>query len=515
MVTSKASEAYMNKKKRIFFALATVGALFAVSCNSSSDYDLEPVDYSGVALKGFSLKADKTVLNNLDSVFFSIDLNSAEVFNADSLPMGTDVSQIGITLTYDACSEAMLYESPGADGSENKVDYLEDSESKVNFANGPVRLHLVSADGTNSRDYYIHVNVHKVKADSLCWGEIAQTALPTSFTSPKAQKTVKSGDKAYCLSTDGSSFCIAVSDNPFDKVWSKNNVTFPAAVDVRSFTATPQSFFILGEDGSLFSSTDAMTWSDTGRRWASITAVYGNTLLGLKLDNGRYYHTSYPANGADSEASADFPVGGNSNVVDFMSKWSQSLQIMTSGGHKADGSLSGDTWAFDGNSWVKLSSGLPAADGYAVVPYIISETDTVSWRVKESDVMLAFGGKGSEKISRTVYLSRDYGVTWSKADQLLQLPEEMPAVYNADALVFKTMLDPSKSAASIKGWRSVKLAPLPVWFRSGECASRAIAPITEWECPYIYMFGGVGENGALVPQVWRGVVNHLAFKPLQ
>ena len=161
---------------------------------------------------------------------------------------------------------------------------------------------------------------------------------------------------------------------------------------------------------------------------------------------------------------------------------------MTVGGRTADGALSGDTWAYDGQSWVKLSAGLPEATGYAVTPYVISETDTISWRVKESDVLLAFGGRTAKEINRTVYLSRDYGVTWKKADQLLQLPKEMPTVYDADAIVFEkllTLTDPT----TVKGrWRKIGLeVPLNLNAGGWVAASRAVKPITEWECPYLYM----------------------------
>lgn len=523
MVTFKAVTACMNRKYISFCALALTGALTFMSCNTDSGYDVEPIDYSGVALKGFSLKSDDKVLNNLDSVFFSIDLNTAQVFNANPLPMGTDVSALAVSLSYDACSEAKLYEPSGEEGVEPKeINYLEDADSKINFTNGPVRLHLVSADGTNRRDYYLKVNVSDVKTDSLCWGDMAFAVLPGTFR-PTAQKTVKMGGKAYCLTSDGSSYCLSVSDDPYADSWQSRKVDFPGSVDVRSLTATNSELFILDASGALLKSADGYAWSDTGCRWAAITATYcnpqgegsGDRLLGLRLDGGKYYHTSYPA-AAEAEAAADFPVGGNSATVVFESKWSDAPQVMTVGGRTADGALSGDTWAYDGQSWVKLSAGLPEATGYAVTPYVISETDTISWRVKESDVLLAFGGRTAKEINRTVYLSRDYGVTWKKADQLLQLPKEMPTVYDADAIVFEkllTLTDP----ATVKGrWRKIGLeVPLNLNAGGWVAASRAVKPITEWECPYLYMWGGVESDGALSRQVWRGVVNHLSFRPLQ
>lgn len=519
MVTLKAFKAYMSRNG-LFSALSILGAAVVVSCNSSTGYETEPVDYSGVTLTGFSLQANSDVLNNLDSVFFSIDLANSEVFNADSLPMSTDVSALAITLSYDACSQAMLYESPGEDGTENEINYLEDSDSKINFANGPVRLHLVSADGLNSRDYTLRVNVHKVKSDSLCWGEMAFDRLPTNLQRPTSQKTVRFGDKVYCLSTDGSDFNMSVSDNPYSGEWNVETVAFPSSsVEVRSLTASNAGLYVLGSAGELLESSDGITWSDTGCRWATIIAGYEDRVLGLTLSDGKYCHASYPFAGNDSgvEVPTGFPVSGNSVAIELDSKWANSRQILTMGGRDSSGNLSGAAWAYDGSLWVKLSSGLPAAEGYAVVPYTISETDTLTWRVAESQVLLAFGGKKATEINRTVYLSRDYGVTWVKADEFLQLPDAMPSVHSADVVVFNTLIDQSQPAAVGSKWKSIRLAELPVWFRGlgQNPASRSSERVSTWECPYLYMFGGIDSNGNFQPTVWRGVVNHLSFRPLQ
>ena len=77
--------------KGFYGACAAVLLLAAGACNSSENYGQEgTADYSGTAVKSFSLKENDQVLNNIDSVFFSIDLVNGMIFNADSLPVGTD-----------------------------------------------------------------------------------------------------------------------------------------------------------------------------------------------------------------------------------------------------------------------------------------------------------------------------------------------------------------------------------------------------------------------------------------
>lgn len=63
----------MNRKNSIFSVLALVGALMISACNSTDDelsFEADQQNLSGMAVKGFSLRPDAAVLNNLDSVFF-------------------------------------------------------------------------------------------------------------------------------------------------------------------------------------------------------------------------------------------------------------------------------------------------------------------------------------------------------------------------------------------------------------------------------------------------------------
>lgn len=499
----------MIKKKSIYLLLAAAGVLSLPSCNADSSYETAPADLTGVAVTGFSLQSDKTVLNNLDSVFFSINLKDAMIFNADSLPYGTDVSSLSMTITTDACSELKIYYTD-KDGGESSLNYLDSPNDAVDFSKGDARLHIVSYDGQYSRDYTVKVNVHKMVPDSLYWAKVDKAALPTSLNAATSQKTVKYLGKAYCLTTDGTAYSMAVNADPYnDKAWQKSSVTFPENVDVRSLTATDSRLCILTVNGKLLWSTDGATWTDSGDVWSSITTSYEDILLGVKKIGDDYYHAFFPdRNCVPEKIDAGFPVSGNAGAVVFDSKWSAAPQVMTFGGRKLNGELTGATWSFDGKSWAMLGERLPAGEGYAVADYVIAETDTVTWRVTESHVILAIGGfQSGSKVSRDVYFSRDYGVNWHKAYDELLLPEYIPAMWNADMLVFDTTLPISRGVES--GWIEMPVRSFAV------AGSRAVEPITSWECPYLYMFGGIGENGRLQPDVWRGVVNHLSFRPLQ
>jgi len=504
----------MNRKYNIFAIPALAFMLMLGSCGNSDETSItvEPVDLSNTAVSAFALKPDKTVLNNLDSVFFTIDLNGARIFNADSLPYGTKIDKLKISLTTEASAVTVFSPKEGSTEVE-EIDLLANSDATVNFSAGDVRVKVVAYDGVSSRDYHIKVNVHAVEPDSLFWSELARTTLPTSLPSPTAQKSVKFAGKLYCLASDGTAYTMGISDKPFDNVWTTSTISFPQAVDVRSLTATDDALYVLALDGSLLQSADGASWASTGETWRSITAPYGGTLIGIKTVGGAYEFASYPAGLSIGSVPSDFPLGGNSVAQMFSSKWAADNQIVTCGGKSASGEVLNATWAFDGAKWAKISESLPALDGVAVTKCTICEVDTVSWRALESSVLLAFGGRKADgSLSSDVYISRDLGMNWKKGDCYLQFPDYMPAFCNADVLEFSHEFHVVRSASS--GWYPMTVN-VPFFLTPWNPANSRVAVLpTSWECPFLYMFGGDGENGALYDTVWRGVVNHFTFYPL-
>ena len=513
----------MSNLVKLSSAVVAAASLMLSACNSSDDTTVinDPTDNSSTAITAFSLKTNKDVLNNLDSVYFSIDLNAAIIFNADSLPYGTDVSALSVNLT--TAGGGVKAFSPNADGTETaEIDLAAEPSTKLNFSQGPVRVLITSLDGEHQREYHVGVNVHKVVPDSLFWSQMARTSLPTVFSDPTAQKSVKLNEKAYCLTTDGSGYAMAVSSDPYANAWQTTRLAISSALDVKTFSATDDALYILAADGSLLTSADGLSWTSTGTVWKNIIGGFGSKLLGIAASGSADTFVSHPASVSGS-VPADFPVSGFSDPVSFSTKWAQDGQIMIFGGLKSDGAPTGATWAYDGTQWARIAESLPAASGYAVTACTICETDTVSWRLKETDVLLAFGGTLADgQCNGNVYLSRDMGITWKKGDSYLQLPKYMPATSGADILVFYTtayngFFSQGNSARSGgRRWIEMPVAQLPSIYLPGAAPlSRAVAPVTTWDCPFLYMFGGTDAHGTLQNVVWRGVVNHFTFQPLQ
>lgn len=474
----------MLKRFGIFVATA-IALAGTVACNEDDETEIS-ADYSSTQVTAFSLRADSKVLNNLDSVYFSIDLNNGRIFNADSLPYGTKTDRLLVDLTTDGCSAVELH-FPRENKTDSIVNYLENSTDSIDFSLGPVKLHLVSYDRIATRDYYISVNVHKTISDSLQWELETPAALPTALSAPKAQRTVEFSGKIWTLTTDGGTgACMHVAANPAT-AGTNNTFTFPFTPDVNSLTATSSSLFILDTEGGLYSSADGTTWTSCSTSWKSITAPYGTTLLGIAETDGGLTHVAYPA-GATSAVEANFPIRGNSAAIPYSTDWGVRPQIVTVGGVKADGKTTPTAWAYDGTSWACIAEDTPmSARGMSVFPYYCCSTDTNTWRATTKSVLVAMGGRlDNNNAQDTVYISYDLGFNWSKAPELMQLPAAFPKVHDAQIIV-----------------------------NNEETHSRAVKPITEWDTPYLYMYGGYSATDELMPRVYRGVINRMEFKPLQ
>lgn len=482
----------MKTRIPIYLLAAFMLGFSAVSCNSDSDEDEPTPDLSdeyAVMVKSFSLQQNDAVLANLNNVFFTIDLDKAVVFNADSLPVGTKVDALVVSMSLSDPSSAYIT-MPGKTQTDTVVNFLTDATTPINFSRGYVDLEMTSYNGAKTRRYTIKVNVHHTDADSLCWGSTAMSALPTSLSHVTAQKTVLYQEKALCLTTDGSAWCRAVSADPADPAsWTTEAVSLPSGAQVQTLAASSDALYVIASD-KLYKSSDAgASWSDTGAGMCHIYGVVDGIVAGVRrsADNG-YLHVTYPAS-TETPVPAGCPVKGTSEPVVYSTEWSEQNQMMVLGGETASGELTGDVWCFDGSVWADITAApIPEVKGAAIVPYFAVRVGS-NWIAKRRTIIFAIGGidKDGAAVTKT-YLSYDRGVHWAEAPEHMQLPEELAPRAYAQALVFDTRFD---------------------------AASRATKPITEWECPYVYLFGGTDTQGQLYDQVWRGAINRFTFKPLQ
>lgn len=496
----------MNRKlsSLILATLIVAGAALA-GCNGESNYEFgkEADLTSSTMVTKFELGANWRILENLDSVFFSIDLVNRQIFNADSLPFGTDVSKLTVSVnTPNSPTLEMIFVSP-ATGKDTIINITDSPKDSINFAYGTQYLRVTAPNGTSVANYRVKVNVHKVQPDSLMWTSGATGTLPTPISMPAEQSTVRLGDKLMCLAGTSRRVTLSTTADPYDfNSWQSIDVTLPANSIISSLTAADDALYLLTADGALYSTTDpAMaSWTEVEPASASWTHLYGEfdgKLVGVR---GSEWATWPPSvSGSIASLGSDFPVAQTSQLVTYMSDWAIEPQALMVGGKSADGTLTGAAWGFNGSEWFRLSSTsgvrqLPAADGYTLFPYF-TYTAGKNWVYTPRAVWIAIGHEVSadlRSVTSTVYCSQDNGISWIPAPENLQLPKAIGPRYCAQAYVIPHTMT----------------------------LSRAVKPITEWDTDFIYMFGGLyfdpsDHQTKLRNQLWRGVIERAMFKPLQ
>lgn len=492
-------------KHKIFGLLGALSLFGLGACNST--YEPGESIASSVAVYSFSIRSTNNALAGIDTVFFSIDLVNAHIFNADSLPYGTKITSIIPKVqTLDGVSVCEFYVSRS--GKQDTVyDILNHPEDSINFTEGPVRLRIVSPDAAVERYYKVDINVHKMKSDSLEWSVKARRPLPTRLANPTASGSAYAAGKLYCVTADATgAYDLEYTEDAYNGEWRYIAAPFAGIEQIRpsSLRGGENTLYILGESGRLYTSADGgMSWTDTGRDYTEVFGELNGVAVGTGLDaNGDYVLIDGRTGAALTLPGDDFPVSGASPAAEFDFPMSAGKQLVILGGRTAAGSLSDAAWAYDGKSWLKVTN-VPLPQGMenmAVVPYTTFDDDK-DWDADKYASLLAFGGNdASGNLSSTVYISRDYGMSWRKADANLQMPDYLPAARGMQGFVINHLTlasDPEAEALGI-------FAPL----------SRATEPVREWEVPYIYLVGGTVADGTLNAYIWRGVINRLSFKPL-
>lgn len=176
---------------RTIYLLAAVSAAMTSCVNSDST---EVALYDDAAITAFSL-------TNNSSYKFSIDQLQRLIFNADSLPAGTDCSRMLCQVTALNNGLVLLRDTDGV-----SLRYYNSTDS-IDFTQ-PRELLVYSSDGTARSIYTVKVNVHKEDGDQFRWQLVDSTwAEPQtdilSLPEGIAQFLGSSTGEQYAYGTDG------------------------------------------------------------------------------------------------------------------------------------------------------------------------------------------------------------------------------------------------------------------------------------------------------------------------
>lgn len=263
------------------YLLLAASVLFT-SCLDSDDDDF--VLYDDVAITSFFISNAKVLSHTTssaggDSLYyanstvvanypFTIDHVKGEIFNADSLPYGTNPKNL--LCDYTAKNNGMV-------GIENlvgdSVAYLSTTDS-IDFST-PRYLRVYSSDNSVSRRYKVTVNIHQELADSFQWKQLAANSELAALSDMKA---VVFGGNLHVFGSDGTSTVAYATSLTDGNAWIKSAVQMSGDAYNNVVVAGGKIYVLDGE--MLKSSADGTSFADVAAQ-PELAQLVGGSIFEL------------------------------------------------------------------------------------------------------------------------------------------------------------------------------------------------------------------------------------------
>lgn len=396
--------------------------VFLASCLEDGDNDI--TYYSDTAITSFSVTNFNTYHTTTsskgeDSIYkvkedgmkykFYIDQKNNEIYNPDSLPVGTDAKHV-ICAISTARGGNLFLKSVKSDSLQliSLTDSLDFSSNRV--------IKVISLDGKYERSYKVKVNVHKQLADQFIWHAITTQEV---FAKADDIKLVVRGKDlvAFVKNGDKTEIYTSLTDSP--KTWNKNTATF--AADAYKNAITAGGMFYIMSEGKIYCSDNAADWTEKTANAEIVRLagsnnndIYALTANGIIISNdgaSTWQNDMLADNSAllpqDEISMFTYPVKTNAGI--------NRVAIIGNRNEASDkyamvwNRLIDETTATETHMWnyveqtSKEKFRLPRLKGLKVVSY--------------AGGMYAMGGEplnGDKKAFDQIYFSKDGGITWLK-----------------------------------------------------------------------------------------------------
>ena len=182
---------------------------------------------------------------------FAINQKTRHIYNVDSLPVGTDISKVLVSIKSDGIGVFIVAEDK---------DSLWNETDSLNFEK-PVQFKVMAMSGVYGPIYKAEINVHKQVPDSLQWSYRGNSFDNTI----QAQKAVTLGDYIYVFAQQGNRVAVTSTHINDGGTWTPLQ-TLPEDMlnaDYASAMAWGDKLYILaGND--LYNSSNGNSWSKVG-----------------------------------------------------------------------------------------------------------------------------------------------------------------------------------------------------------------------------------------------------------
>ena len=242
---------------RIKFLSVIVSFLLVSFAMSSCLGDDDPIEYSPNALlQAFEL--DKVLGVNYQ---FTIDQLTGEIYNQDSLPVGSDTIIDRILIKTMTVTGFVTIRNSA--NTEDSIFNIADSVNLVGTVEKPFRFKVWAPDMEHTREYALSVRVHQQQPDSLNWGK---GPAGTNFA-PQIkgkQKSIIFNNQIYVYGASSSSVYYTTLSNGqlgTDGTWNSSTINGLPSTNITSIVNFNSTLYATtAADKKVYSSNDVITW---------------------------------------------------------------------------------------------------------------------------------------------------------------------------------------------------------------------------------------------------------------
>lgn len=406
--------------------LNIVLSLFIAACSITSCLDMETTEYeysSDASITEFSITDSIVTIIGLDTLPsvqgadypFIIDHNAGLIYNADSLPVNTDISKVVVNMTADTYYIYVVAET----------DSLWESTDTLNF-NKPIHFKVMAENGTFGRTYKAELLVHKQDPDSLVWKQ-----LTTKFAANvEAQKAVYMNNRIYVFIEQETQIAVTSSSTKDGKTWTEMEVIdIPSKADYTSVIAWEDALYILAEN-QLYTSFNGLNWTkvNTEQTFSKLLASSSNNKKLIGIDSENYYLSSTDGTNWEKHnlLPSEFP-SNNFSFADYTLDTNSDInRIVLLGNNENSTDTTTVVWSQldTDNEWFSLTY----EDHKNACPNLEN-----AYIIRYDNKLFTFGGIGQYNGYVTpfsgFYESTDNGISWGLATNKLTFPNEFRSLY--------------------------------------------------------------------------------------
>ena len=358
----------------------------------------------------------------------TIDHRAGLIENRDSLPYGSDLSAVLVTISFDG--NMVSYREKGTDA----LWLTYNSADSLNLTK-PLELNVLSNDGQSSRIYTFKVNVHRQEGDSLYW-ELQQdevepladlTDMKAFFLDDQLMVIGKSRDeRLFSLSLSPASPKSSPKGKDFPPPFREEmGVGFEA--DVQSLRQHDGMLYLSTSDGRILSSSDATTWQQVGSAYPGpLTLVEKTDDFFYAISEGKMLRSTDASTWEEDQLDSDPLLLPSADI--------RALTLQQANGNSRIVMVGKSESSLGAVVWNKMWNESEKEDKAMWVFFPWSQDNTIPCPKLEHFNLLAYDGKciafggasadQSHKALDALYISQDYGITWRPSTEL-HLPFEL------------------------------------------------------------------------------------------